>query len=299
MWGLKKWISAVVDKLGENRTLANKNAISNEKKEGGEKSEGDSRRSKEHDTNESDNLSGTVLKELRERKRKRNSATYTRQPSSPFDSHLGGSPLTSLVSDLSRGTLSSRTSRQSSHTMLKSKSISIMAPNPLITAWWECTPTNMHTIVLNFLYDPNNSRCDLAWTILENIIKFPRENIFYAFLITLAIYIIFNEPARFLFYAVGFAYPMLKTSRMFKYRRCGEYSRQLRYWVVFGWFALVDVFLYSYMEKRPVYWTVKTVFVFYMMVPFIRGSDLIYHDFVRSFNKRLETVIDSFSCYHE
>uniref|UniRef100_A0A915BGU0 Receptor expression-enhancing protein n=1 Tax=Parascaris univalens TaxID=6257 RepID=A0A915BGU0_PARUN len=104
MWGLKKWISAVhlsKDKLGENRTLANKNAISNEKKEGGEKSEGDSRRSKEHDTNESDNLSGTVLKELRERKRKRNSATYTRQPSSPFDSHLGGSPLTSLVSDVS------------------------------------------------------------------------------------------------------------------------------------------------------------------------------------------------------
>lgn len=238
-------------------------------------------------------------KELSKRKRKRNSTTYTRQSSSPFDSHLDGSPLTSLVSDHSRGTLSSRTSRQSSQTMLKSKPISMMQPNPLITTWWECTPTNMHTIVLNFLYDPNNSRCDLAWTILENIIKFPRENIFYAFLIALAIYIIFNEPARFLFYATGFAYPMFKTFRMFKYRRCGEYSRQLRYWVVFGWFALVDVFLYSYMEKRPVYWTLKTVFVFYMIIPFIRGSDLIYHDFVRSFNKRLQIVIDSFSYYHE
>lgn len=64
-----------------------------------------------------------------------------------------------------------------------------------------------------------------------------------------------------------------------------------RYWIVFGWLAMLDVFFHHYLKCWTAYWSIKIIITIYLLLPLIKGADLIYRDFIKNFNRNIEKSI--------
>ncbi|VIO89282.1 adenylate kinase isoenzyme 1, putative [Brugia malayi] len=102
------------------------------------------------------------------------------------------------------------------------------------------------------------------------------------------LYILSGDLAKLLYYAMGVGYPMYKTHITFENRGLDACRSWLRYWIVFGWVALLDVFFYHYLKHWTVYWSIKVIITTYLLMPLVKGADLIYRDFIKNFNKNIE-----------
>ncbi|KAK6112966.1 adenylate kinase [Brugia pahangi] len=160
--------------------------------------------------------------------------------------------------------------------------------NTLVEYWWDLTPQNIHTIVINYLYDNDNGRCNQCWTFFEKKLGISRVTVFYILSGMYFLYILSGDLAKLLYYAMGVGYPMYKTHITFENRGLDACRSWLRYWIVFGWVALLDVFFYHYLKHWTVYWSIKVIITTYLLMPLVKGADLIYRDFIKNFNKNIE-----------
>ncbi|KAM3727804.1 BUD13 [Dirofilaria immitis] len=94
---------------------------------------------------------------------------------------------------------------------MKSSMVVRTSNNTLVEYWWDLTPQNIHTIVINYLYDSDNRRCNQCWTFFEGKLGISRVIIFYILIGTCFLYILSGDLAKLLYYITGIGYPMYKT----------------------------------------------------------------------------------------
>ncbi|CAG9533519.1 unnamed protein product [Cercopithifilaria johnstoni] len=174
---------------------------------------------------------------------------------------------------------------------MKNMIVTRASNDTLVQYWWDLTPDNIHTIVINYLYDSDNRRCDQCWRFVENKLGISRLVVFYILIGAYFLYILSGDLAKLLYYIMGIAYPMYKTYITFENRGLNACRSWLRYWIVFGWLALLDVFFHRYLKYWTVYWSIKIIITIYLLIPLVKGADLIYRDFIKNFNKNIEQNI--------
>ncbi|VDM97184.1 unnamed protein product [Thelazia callipaeda] len=222
-----------------------------------------------------------------------NRSSLTNSMTSPYKRSV--SPDTMLRGATSRSSFSPQCSCKTStffsdyNSDFSDKTSSSRTPGDLLVEyWWDLTPQNMHAITVNYLYDSDNKRCEICWEFFENKLGLSRVAVFYTLFCLYILYILSGDLARLLYYTIGVAFPMYRTFTTYNKRGLNSCTSWLRYWVVFGWLAIVDVFLYHYLRRWTVYWSIKLIISIYLILPLIKGADLIYRDFIKAFNRIIE-----------
>ncbi|VDK84993.1 unnamed protein product [Litomosoides sigmodontis] len=70
----------------------------------------------------------------------------------------------------------------------------------LVQYWWDLTPENIHTIVINYLYDSDNRWCNQCWTFLEKKLGISRLIAFYMLTGVFCFYILSGDLAKLIYY---------------------------------------------------------------------------------------------------
>lgn len=117
----------------------------------------------------------------------------------------------------------------------------------------------------------------------------------------LVIIIFFGLSAGTLCSIVGFLYPALKSFQAIEHRSTsttsasassGEVTQWLIYWVVYSFFAIIEVFIDALLYWIPFYYAFKVAFLLWAMLPQTRGAKFLYDNFLKDFLKSKESMID-------
>jgi len=92
----------------------------------------------------------------------------------------------------------------------------------------------------------------------------------------LFILIFFDLGAQLIVNLVGFIYPAYQSFKALETFRKTDDTQWLTYWVVFGFFNIVEYFEASLLFYIPFYYMFKLGFVLWLFLPFTRGADKIY-----------------------
>ena len=122
---------------------------------------------------------------------------------------------------------------------------------------------------------------------------------------SLVIIIFFGLSAGTLCSIVGFLYPALKSFQAIEHRASttttsssssasssGEVTQWLIYWVVYSFFAIIEVFIDALLYWIPFYYAFKVAFLLWAMLPQTRGAKFLYDNFLKDFLKSKESMID-------
>eukprot|EP00745_Piridium_sociabile_P011177 TRINITY_DN180021_c0_g1_i1.p1 TRINITY_DN180021_c0_g1~~TRINITY_DN180021_c0_g1_i1.p1 ORF type:complete len:192 (-),score=16.33 TRINITY_DN180021_c0_g1_i1:87-662(-) len=94
---------------------------------------------------------------------------------------------------------------------------------------------------------------------------------------------------------VGFLYPAWQSFRAIESSNAEDDKLWLTYWVVYGFFSLVEVFGDYILFWVPFYWMLKLIFLVYLFLPQTKGAIQMYNQFIRPFlmknEKRIEDTI--------
>lgn len=100
--------------------------------------------------------------------------------------------------------------------------------------------------------------------------------------------------SRLLIVSSGLLYPAYNSYKAVKAASLREYVRWIMYWVVFALFTTVETFTDIFLSWFPFYYTVKVLFVFWLSLPYTRGSTLLYRKLIHPNLSRREQDIDLF-----
>ncbi|KAL3756141.1 hypothetical protein ACHAWU_005645 [Discostella pseudostelligera] len=140
---------------------------------------------------------------------------------------------------------------------------------------------------------------------LEDQTNVPKEYLTAGASASLVIIIFFGLSAGTLCSIVGFLYPALKSFQAIEHRASttttsssssasssGEVTQWLIYWVVYSFFAIIEVFIDALLYWIPFYYAFKVAFLLWAMLPQTRGAKFLYDNFLKDFLKSKESMID-------
>ncbi|GAA95906.1 uncharacterized protein L969DRAFT_69848 [Mixia osmundae IAM 14324] len=96
----------------------------------------------------------------------------------------------------------------------------------------------------------------------------------------LGFFVFFNIAAGFLTNFIGWIIPAYYSLKALETPASGDDTQWLTYWVVFGLFQTFEN-LISVVSYFPYWYTVKTAFTLYLILPQTRGAEVIYHKALR------------------
>jgi len=111
---------------------------------------------------------------------------------------------------------------------------------------------------------------------LESQTSVPKAYGAIGILLTFGTFIFFNVWAGFLSNLLGWALPTYFSLRALDSPQTGDDTQWLTYWVVFGSLTLFEQ-LINIVYWFPFYYTFKTLFILYLILPQTQGAATIYH----------------------
>jgi len=108
------------------------------------------------------------------------------------------------------------------------------------------------------------------------------------------LFIIAGFGARFLTNLVGFVYPIYGSFRALKSPDTTDDALWLTYWVVFGFFSLIESATDVLFFWIPFYNFVKMAFLIYLYAPQTKGANHIFNNIINPFLQKHERDIDNY-----
>lgn len=113
------------------------------------------------------------------------------------------------------------------------------------------------------------------------------------FIAVLALWLIFGYAAAFLSTFLGFVYPAYQSVKAIESARKDDDTQWLTYWVVFGFFSLVEFFTDMFLSWFPFYYLVKMIFLGWCMAPIeANGANMLYNRVIKPFVLKHQKEID-------
>ncbi|KAJ1372127.1 hypothetical protein KIN20_034204 [Parelaphostrongylus tenuis] len=112
-----------------------------------------------------------------------------------------------------------------------------------------------------------------------------REHVAYGLIGLVSLYLIWGQQAFFVSMLITFTYPATASVQTVRSKNGGEALNLLLYWVMFGFFALLDS---SSICLLPAYFLVKTVFLVFLFLPQTQGATLIYQKLIDPLARAVE-----------
>lgn len=112
---------------------------------------------------------------------------------------------------------------------------------------------------------------------IETATKVPRRYLFLGICVIFTIYLLFGSGASLLATLIGFVYPAYKSVFAIESEGKDDDTQWLTYWVVYGFFSIVEFFTDTLLSWFPFYYLIKCGFlVWCMMGGENNGSLIIY-----------------------
>mmetsp|Transcript_15759 Transcript_15759/g.36198 ORF Transcript_15759/g.36198 Transcript_15759/m.36198 type:complete len:155 (-) Transcript_15759:209-673(-) len=111
-------------------------------------------------------------------------------------------------------------------------------------------------------------------------------------LVLFVLVIFFGIGAGSLCNIVGFVYPAFKTFEAIESKKRAEDTQWLIYWVVYAFFAIMEVFIDFLLYWIPFFYAFKLAFLLWAMLPQTKGAKFLYDSFLKDFLKKHESKID-------
>ncbi|VDP09581.1 unnamed protein product [Soboliphyme baturini] len=159
-----------------------------------------------------------------------------------------------------------------------------------------CFRWQIGSIMLSFVKDVNN---DFKYYVyndahfvsrqvgkIASSAKTSRENIAYAGLGILAVYLIFGYFAELICNFIGFAYPAVLSIQAIESADKKDDTKWLTYWTVFAICSLIDFGSQAIMRWFPFYWLCKCVFFLWLYLPRTDGAQVCYKRLVLPFSRK-------------
>ncbi|CAK8698677.1 unnamed protein product [Clavelina lepadiformis] len=100
--------------------------------------------------------------------------------------------------------------------------------------------------------------------------------------------------SRFAIVASGLLYPAYSSYKAVKGANARQYVRWIMYWVVFALFTAVETFTDVFLSWMPFYYELKIIIVFWLVLPYTKGSSYLYRKFIHPNLSKREQEIDLF-----
>ena len=113
-------------------------------------------------------------------------------------------------------------------------------------------------------------------------------------LVLSVIFVYFNILDSIITNMVGTLYPAFWTIKSLEQNIIEEQKKWLTYWVVFGFFIIVDTSSIVIVKFIPFYFLFKILFLIWLFYPGSNGCTLVYHFIVKRIFRLYEDKIDSY-----
>jgi receptor expression-enhancing protein 5/6 len=127
----------------------------------------------------------------------------------------------------------------------------------------------------------------------EDTTKVPKEYLVLVVGTLLSIIVFFGIGAGSLCSITGFVYPAFKSFNAIESKMKGDDQQWLIYWVVFGFFSVIETFSDFLLYWIPFYYAFKLAFLLWMMLPQTMGARFLYETFLKNLLKKNESSIDA------
>ena len=113
-------------------------------------------------------------------------------------------------------------------------------------------------------------------------------------LVFCVIFVYFNIFDSIITNLVGTLYPAFWTIKSLEQNIIEEQKKWLTYWVVFGFFIIVDMSSPVIMKFIPFYFVLKILFLIWLFMPGSSGCTIVYYLFVKKIFRYYEDRIESY-----
>eukprot|EP00542_Grammatophora_oceanica_P016637 CAMPEP_0194030982 /NCGR_PEP_ID=MMETSP0009_2-20130614/4280_1 /TAXON_ID=210454 /ORGANISM="Grammatophora oceanica, Strain CCMP 410" /LENGTH=186 /DNA_ID=CAMNT_0038671029 /DNA_START=95 /DNA_END=655 /DNA_ORIENTATION=- len=127
----------------------------------------------------------------------------------------------------------------------------------------------------------------------EDTVKVPKEYLVLVSGVLFVALIFFGIGAGTLCSIVGFVYPAFKSFQAIESKNKGDDTQWLIYWVVYGFFSVIEIFESFLVYWIPFYYAFKLAFLLWAFLPQTKGAKFLYDSFLKDFLKKNESKIDA------
>ncbi len=123
-----------------------------------------------------------------------------------------------------------------------------------------------------------------VFRLVEDAAGIPKMYAALAVGIIMSCFLFFGLGAAMLCNVVGFVYPAYKSYQAIESDNTfGDDVQWLTYWVVFGFFNMIEAFLELLLHWFPFYYAFKMGFLIFCFMPGTRGSEFVYSNIIKPF----------------
>jgi receptor expression-enhancing protein 5/6 len=129
--------------------------------------------------------------------------------------------------------------------------------------------------------------------LVEEKTKFPVEYFAVGIIAVLALCVFSGFFAGTITNVVGFLYPVYASIVALETSNKEDDTQWLTYWVVFGFFCIIENFSDYILYWIPFYYAIKVTFLVWCMLPKYQGAKTVYTTLIRPLFQKHENAIDA------